>query len=951
MSHKPFLAGHWLARDIESLQSPSEEVLSSIHHGHDKHSSVIKNKFPTFKNKFRKKPKSPAPLAEGFQAAGCFTPGWRGDSLTSKASSKFTMLLDTLQEDVARTMSDQDFNRSLSLGIYSEFLSYAKEEGALECELDDLSRFWKTLKSDSAEERPEILNSFIRLYCYRVAVITLFKLRFMSMLSLKANIPLNARSAQNPNHWLAQIFKTGTRHELKARVTEANIFSWYRPKIELTTMIEDWMKNSIDVTIAELIKLTSPRVQGERANSVYSHSLSHLNFGLFLNSLLINFPLWMETIEPLPYCKFQTPEELEIISCKYSGDYLESLALSHWLAQLNNIDMKWDQILCPVFKGKDFESGLFFKVLNELQFLTFLAEVADTQMQAPVDFISGIMGHHYKNRKGTQATRGLSLDTPFSNSTYDRNILNLTHLPKNNPYHFLMSQIDDQSSTLKAGGWLFVLSSKNLFAPSQKDRLKTLQQELEIKAVIDLENIKGKGELSNWLYVFRKRMPHIARAEKESIAWFRLSADMKSFHDFADVTDLLRDFYLSHLEEAPSLWQKDFGEGNRLDFYQDALIDGHLIHSANEDQTRLTHPRFFKALMSNCLPLESVFELRPMNPDEWQNPHSLNIGLNLDGATFLMVDARLKDQTKITLHPISTFRAIYFDNGSSLCHYFLISAKHNGINPNVLRKYFSSQMGQQLVNLSFTSQHSKVKSQLAKLLVPKWFQRSEFLPENLRPALDIFNWDAKALTSSQSTDLMDRFNYFKQSSKGLFKKYACDLVSSLVRFEQTLETLVSNLSDPRLGSQINFQNPELQSAISQLPTYPILRPVHPDVFVEFLEDVQSDDLNTSLVRVDLKSQIDGELRLWTLEFSNNERVIARLHSDESMLLFAQFIAQFALGRSIGQLIKALRLPTLNDMQEVVEHAKDKQSVFHELLNFTSNYLEECFRTQFLTETP
>jgi hypothetical protein len=316
-----------------------------------------------------------------------------------------------------------------------------------------------------------------------------------------------------------------------------------------------------------------------------------------------------------------------------------------------------------------------------------------------------------------------------------------------------------------------------------------------------------------------------------------------------------------------------------------------------------------------------------------------------------MVDCRYKDQTKITLHPIATFRAIYFENGSSLCHYFLITSKHNGINPNILRKYFSSQMGQQLVNLSFSSQQSKVKSQLAKLLVPKWFQRSEFLPENLRPALDMFTWDAKSLTSSQASELTDRFNYFKQSAKGLFNKYACDLVSSLVSFEQTLETLVSNLSDPRLGSQINFRNPELQKALSELPSYPILRPVHPDVYVEFLDDVQSEDLNSVLTRVDLKSQVDGELRLWSLEFSNSQRVICRLHSDEGMLLFAQFIAQFAIGRSIGQLIKALRLPSLTDMQRVVGQAKNKQSVFNELLMFTSNYLEECFRTQFLTESP
>ena len=39
---------------------------------------------------------------------------------------------------------------------------------------------------------------------------------------------------------------------------------------------------------------------------------------------------------------------------KFVGDYLESLALSHWLAQDHNSDIKWEQILCPDFKKNDF---------------------------------------------------------------------------------------------------------------------------------------------------------------------------------------------------------------------------------------------------------------------------------------------------------------------------------------------------------------------------------------------------------------------------------------------------------------------------------------------------------------------------------------------------------------------------------------------------------------------
>lgn len=949
MSSKPFLAGHWLARNIDSLQEPQALPQSSVSLTT---APSIKNRFPTFNNRVRKrKPVLSLENSIGFQPAQFLTPGWQGDSLTSKASSKYIYLLDTLKSDVLKQLSFQEFNRSLKLGIYNEFLSFANDQGLQFCELGELSTFWSALKNEKTEERPNVLNNFLDLYCYRVSVITLFKLRFISMLSLKAEIEINSRCAHNPNHWLSQVFKVGTKNELKARVTEANIFSWYRPGQEMSTLMNEWMKTSTDVSIAELIKLMSPRVQDKNATTIYSHSLSHLNFGLFLNSLLINFPLWVETQEPTPSQKVQTPEELEIISCKFSGDYLESLALSHWLAQLNNKDMKWDQILCPVFKGKDFESGLFFKVLNELQFLTFLAEVSEFQNHEPVCFISKIMGHHYQNRKGAQATRGLSLDTPFSNSTYDRNILNLTVLPKNNPYHWMMNQLEEQSETLKSGGWLVVLGSKSLFAPSQRERLKNVLQHLELKAVFDMENIKGKGELSNWIYVFRRRQQAVVRTERESLGWFRFTADMTSFHEFADITESLRGFYMSHLEDSPSMWQHDWGNGHRLEFFQEAIIDGHLIHSSSEDQNRVTHPSFFKALMSSCVPLESAFDLRPMNPEEWQANHSMNLGLKLDGATFLMVDCRQKGQTRLSLHPITTIRAIYYEYGSSLCHYFLISSKHNGIDPNILRKYFNSQVGQQLVDLSFTNNTSKVKSQLSKILVPKWFLRGEFIPEHLKPILELFDWTPETLTACDSKELIERFNYFKSATQSLFPKYACDVLGSLVAFEQTLQNLVSKLSDPRLGSQLNFHNTELQHSLANLKSYPLLRPVHPDIFVEFSDSIESSDLELPLSRVELKSQIEGDLKTWILEICHEGRSVVRLHSEESLLLFTQFIVQSAIGRPISQVLRAIRLPLLQDMSPLIQNVKTQQNVFNDLLSQTTQFLEESFRMQLFVDKP
>lgn len=944
MTQKPFSASHWFAPDIETAPERSTPASSSSAHILTR-ATKLHSKFPTFstavKTNGRILPKETH--TEAFQPERFFTPGWRGDSLPSKVSGRYQRLEVTLQKDVLKLLSTQEFNRSLKLGIYSEFLAYAKERN-LHCpELDDLARFWQMARAEE-KDRPETLNRFLNIFASRVAVITLFKMRFVRVLAKQTGIDITCREARNPNHWLSQVFQVGTKRELKARVMESNVFSWYRPGEEFSQELSEWMTHAADITIAELVKITSPRVQDDTTGKVYSHALSHINFGLFLNSLMINFPLWAESREPIALNKFLTPDELEIISCKFSGDFMESLALSHWLAQYNNRDLKWDQVLCPDFKGKEFESGLFMKMLNELQFITFLAEIAPCQNREPVTFISQVMGCHFQNRKGAPSARGFAqFETPFSTSTYDRTVINLCHLPKNNPYHWMMSQIEEQTETLKQGGWMFVFASKSLFAPSQRERLQNLLQNLELKAVFDLDGVKGKGEMGSWLYIFRRRMQPAAKDQRESVAWFRFTADMQSFQEFSDITELLRGFYLSHLEDMPAMWQQDWGPGFRLEFFQDALMDGHLMHSMSEDQSRVTHPRFFKALINGCVALDSVFDLRQINPEDWQTVTNLGLGLRRDGATFLMVDFRNPGDVRLTLHPVSTLRSIYFENGSSLCQYFLIAPKHNGIDPNVLRKYFASQVGHQIINLTFNGTVIKVKGQLGKMLVPKWFVRGEFLPESLQSTLEMFRWDAEKLTATHPAELEQRLKVFRQTSAGLFPRYACDVLSALVEFEQTLESLTSNLADPRLGTQINFNNPALQGALASLRAAPLLQPAHPDVFVDFIPGIDAADLEAPLSRVELRGQVEGDLKTWFLEIFNDRKPILKLHSEEELLLFAQFVLQLANGKPVGRVLKALRLPALGDIRNLVQEARSQQHIFSTLLQETRTFLEESFR--------
>jgi hypothetical protein len=908
-------------------------------------STTYKNLFPTFSTRRRPvRAQIESAVAAGFRPAEFLTPGWEGGSLTSRPAMRYVRLLETLCEDVRLRLCAHDFNRSLKLGIYNEFLTFARDRG-LDCvDLADLTSFWRGIAQ--THERPVALQTFLDLYCARVAVITLFKLRFIRVLAQKSNLEVGPKAAYNPNHWLSQVFQAGTRRELKAQVMECNVFSWYRPGDELGPQVAAWMNDCDTLSITELIKHASPRVQDQHGQ-VYSHALSHVNFGLFLNSLLINFPLWVETWDPASSMKFHTPDELEIISCKYSGEYLESLAHSHWLAQDNNKDMKWDQILCPDFKGAEFESGPFLKIFNELQFLTFLAGIAPLQGSEPVSFISKVMGGHYQNLKGTRSRQLTGFDTPFVNSTYDRTVLNLCRLPKNNPYHWMMAQIHAEEESLKPGGYLFVLASKSLFAPSQKDRFTQLLKGFELKAVFEMENLKGKGELGSWLYVFRKRTAHapLHADVHENVGWFRLTGEIPSFQDFSEINDVLRGFYLAHLTDMPALWQHEWNQGTRLEFFQDALLDGTLIHSAHEDQSRITHPRFFRSLLSTCVPLSSVFDLIPIEPEEWSAPGALGLGLRRESSTFIVVDFRNVQGVKAELFPAETFRSVYYDRGASQCHYFHVAPRHNGMDPNILRQYFTSTVGQQLLGLTFAV-GTKVKGQLGKMLVPKWFLRGEFLPESLRPALELFHTDAAALTTTHPDELRERFQDFQKTSHSLFPRYACDVMSALSRFVTTLDKQLQSLHAPRPGATVNFLNPLLQAPLANL-TSTALFPSHADIFTEFVPGTSPIDMEASLTEVHLRSVVEGDLRSWVLELGNDRQVMVRLHGEQEILQFAQFILQGANGMPVGRVLKAIRLPRQHDLQQILSQGSGQTQVLEDLRLAAQQFIDDSFRLQMM----
>ncbi len=937
MNKKTFFAEQWLQKDAESLKDSNSSAIDQK----ISQTSHPKGRFPTFIHQLRAPKVQPMP-GDRFSPLHCFVPGWKGDSLLSKNAVKFERLMTLVQLDIKNELfKTKDFPKTIKLGLHNEFMSYAETLGLHFEGLDELGKFWQMIDPEKLAQ-DEKLADFIDIYANRVATITFLKLRFISSLIDSCNIELTDKALLYPTAFLSQIFKKGSASELESRALESNLYSWYQPHEGLKEVMKELLFVGRDLAITEITKHISFRTQAAQdQQKVYSHALSHLSFGLFINSLQINYPLWLETIEGKSIPQGGLEDE-RIISCKYFGDYLESLSLSHWLAQENNINFRWDEVLCPDFKGLEFVSGVFSKICNELQFLTFLVNKAVIQNEKPVDYICKIMGAHFRNRKNAQARQGLLLESnPFYSSTYDRVVLNLCQFPKNNPQHYLMSQILDQVKFLKPNGYLFVLSSKKLFVPSLRERLEPVLKELKTEAIFDLENVKGKGELGSYIYIFRKK--NKAEADKQLCSYFRISAELENFQQFAAITEHLRSFYLSHLSEVPPMAHLDFQDSFRVEFFQEAVVNGMLIHSASEDSSRITHPSYFKGLLASCVPLDTIFEIKSLQAEEknFNRDHGLNLGLKRDVSYFIVVDFRHGD-VNLELHPMDTFRSIHSDYGETQCSYFQLLPKIPGLNPNILRNYFLTPVGRQVTNLTFTGGPQLVKGNLSKFLVPKFLTETELLPDHLKAGFKILEMNEQDLLEATPRDIHKAYTHINHIARDLFPRYACEILSRFSNFERTLHTLIWKMDDLRFGQKVSFNNPVIQSQLVQKPTLP-LYPENKEVYIEFVEGTVPSDIHRTLTETQLKVSHEGELKLYSLELIHHGKIIVRLHAEEVMILFIQFLLSHAVDIPISKILQAVHVPALEDLKQIIETTQSFKTTYQELLNDVESSIMNAMR--------
>lgn len=878
---------------------------------------------------------------DGFNPSHFLTTGWTGEELRSKESHQLVRILEEIEEDVlCQFRPDVHFNKTLKLSIYSEFLSFI-DNRAINCtHLDTPQNFWDHLFSTNSPYRNE-LSTFTKIYAHRVATLYLFKIRFLATLCEVSGYTITSKNLLNPNSFFAQVFKQGSSNELPSESLRSNQYTWYRPGPGVKSQVLKISKKLPGISISDFLSITHRREcrwynTEEQASFSFSHSLSHMSFGRLLHTLTVKVPKWMQG----DHQENSGSGFLKTLNCKFLGNHLPSVSLAHWAAQEQSLGKKWGQIICPDFDDNDFSSGKYLKYCFEIQFLTFLTTIATKQGYSPLSFIARVQKE--KNGETIGANTQMSIfQTEKVNQAplYDNIIINLQYFPKNNPHFYLLSKIHSQYKDLKRGGNLTILSSKKLFVPSQSERVEQLLKKFKLECAFTFDNLKGKGELNSYVYILKKRVPgegdelpfhlnsfesqYLSKTNKLPCYSFRVSGDLGTFQNFGIIVNELNKFCKVKKIEETQIYQTELDGGFNFEFYQDAIVDGKLINSS-KDPSKITHPKFFKNLLSSCVTFDEFFTVGQLNQPSEQEKQDSNqslLGIRNNQEQFpylLIVDFRNPYFINLEIANYSAYEGKSQEYGFALCHYFGLTPKRRDINLNLFRKYFSSDIGKQVIQLSLSGKISKLKSKINTTLVPKFFLDTFKIPEHLSSLVSLFSTKEEQILKAHPQQLKAAFFNLSSNIDNLYQEYPWHTLSLMTYFTHSLGSVIDKVKDPHLIDKISYYNPIISNALVKIETQPLF-PDHNDVYIEFDEKCTKADIQRPFSFSRIVSEAETQSQRYFVELMSGEKTIVRLYTKQSMAGFIQFILQGANGLPISQILQSLQIPKVSELERVIEH--------------------------------
>ena len=902
----------------------------------------------------------PSTPVDSFNPKNYLIPGWNGQCLISKSGLKLKKIFELITEDVKQQMAQANFNKSLKVEVYHEFLSYA-EDTALQCPyLDSLSSFFKHLNNENSPYAKD-LDDFKKAFAARVATVYLFKIRFLVKLSQTLKQKIYQIYLQNPNSYFIKLFRQGSSSQLQSPAITANHYSWYRPQINLMNEEFDIVSIYQEVSIGEVQKIFSPNNYRSSQEADYSHTLSHLNFGILLSQLMTQYPQWLaqENATDKKWSLSSQLKQIEnnILTVQYCGDHLESLSLSHLLAQAESYSNCCPTIICPEFHSPQYRYGAFARLTYELQFLCLLVDTAQHLQRNPISFICETYRMKENSKQVVDGQQSLFTPTAIPNNrcAYDRIVLNAGRFPKNNPHHFLINQIQAKLPELKVNGFIIVLSRKKLFVPSLSERVEELLKQFKLESVLTFEDLKGRGEAPRYIYILSKRDKIPIQNEgiqKHPCRSFRVSGVLKTFSHFSIINQAIKEFFKNQRLNSTPVHRRELHQGFTFEFYQDAMIDGHLINTTNTDTSKVTHPNFFKNLVHSCYPLSYFFQIEHISTEKErprpfysQNLLGIHLGPEDKYSHILILDYRTRAFPCLEFISSDSLKSKMNQYGHAGCSYFGLIPKIRNINIDLFRYFFNTSLGHQILHLSLNEGFSRLKAKMMALLVPKFFEQSKTIPQHIADGLQLYGTSTSELLKCNTQELHKSYTEAESLSWNLTTNYPWHIMGLLVLFQRRLDDAIETAAThDRCFEDGNFIN-----ELVKFPTQ-LLYPNNAEVFIKF-HTKKNQEIISPLKKISTNNQECYQGNMHGMQLYSESGPILSLYSHKNMIKFLQFILSRAEGKRISDILNYTKVPVLADLNKLIEQQGEREKILDEITQANQKILSRLINRQLCQENP
>jgi hypothetical protein len=243
--------------------------------------------------------------------------------------------------------------------------------------------------------------------------------------------------------------------------------------------------------------------------------------------------------------------------------------------------------------------------------------------------------------------------------------------------------------------------------------------------------------------------------------------------------------------------------------------------------------------------------------------------------------------------------------------------------------------------MTFVSSQTKIKSQVSKLLVPKFFIQEGKSSLSNKDLFLFLGLKSHELSSLDSHELNKRIHYLEQLAPSLFKECHSLFLNDLVLFNKELSSLTKIQND---FSQSFFYHPMMISHMKSLTSQPLL-PNHPDLFIENESSIdllsnKSLIINCQLQVESIESQVFNSLKITT-----NQNQIIKLHGEKILLEFANLIFQSALNYPVNTVLKSIKLPLYKDIHALYHLKKNQLNLIKEQSIKVQSMIDSFFNPQ------